>query len=128
MHRTEFKINTCMFLALLAMLGLYATSAFSSAPSEKSRIEYLLNALDENELIFVCDSGEKPGAWAKEHLREQYYELNPPVATAEEFIDMIGTRSPVTGKSYLIKVRNEPIISAQKWFRNKLAKKEAAGG
>ena len=71
---------------------------------EQARIDRLLAAVSASaDLVFIRNGSEHTAREAADHLRLKLRRAGSRIATAEEFIDLLATRSSFSGKPYLIR-------------------------
>jgi hypothetical protein len=88
---------------LLAPCGAAAWADPSAA--ERARIERLLDALAaRKDIRFVRNGKEYTGAQAADFLRGKLNWQIDKVATAQDFIQQIGTRSTTSGNVYMVRL------------------------
>ena len=73
-----------------------------SREAEQARIEYLLERVADSPYNFIRNGSRYNGKRAEVHLRWKYLRNQQKVATGEEFIKRIATRSKISGEQYLV--------------------------
>ena len=113
-------MRTVPALLLLAMLSFGAWAQPTETASEE--IEHLLAYLGGSHCEFARNGTWHSGGKAAEHLREKYEYLlkKGRVITAETFIDLVASRSSVSGDPYLVRCGNDPADATGPWFRAEL--------
>jgi len=89
--------------------------------SETDRIQYLINSLYELKgAKFIRNGIEYDATSATSHLQLKLKVAGGKIKTAEDFIQLCGTGSSVTGKPYHIRLADGTIITSEAFFRSKL--------
>ncbi len=96
-------------------------SATAPAPDHHARIEGLLAVLTVADVVFIRNGREHSGREAAEHLRSKWQRAGDRVGTAEEFIEVIGSRSSQTGEAYRVRASDGSERAAGPWLRELLA-------
>jgi hypothetical protein len=108
-------------LVLVGWLLLSVAEA-AAPPAAQAEINYLLAEVAGSPCRFYRNGTWYDAARAVAHLREKY--SNPfvaaHVASAEEFIDRVATRSSFTGIDYAIRCRSAAPIASARWFHERL--------
>ncbi len=116
------KFRPIVLIASLAMLA-WATGvpADSTSQSEStSTIEYLLASVATSELQFVRNGKAHSGADAVKHMRRKYEYFADRIHSPEEFIELAGTKSMLSGKVYTVRGNDGEIPTAE-WLHTILA-------
>ena len=112
------------FLALLCLLSIASTAGASEAadPATLADIEYLLDRVEHSEFVFIRNGNEHSGAEAARHMRRKYeYFLEKgDIVTVEDFIDLAGTKSLMTGRQYLVRLSDDTVVPTADWLRGEL--------
>lgn len=97
----------------------------SGGMSEDAKIEALIQAVGALEgARFVRNGDEHPAADAMEHMRAKWDWKRDDIKTAKDFIRVVGSKSSVSGKPYLIRMADGTEVQAGEWFRARLAELE----
>lgn len=112
---------------IIVLFVLLATSiSFSLPPEEQSKIDYLLKQIEKSEAIFIRNGKEHPSEAAVKHLKmkldsakNSWFAPDESKWTAIMFIEKIASKSSMSGKPYLIKVKDKK-VKAKDWLMNKL--------
>ncbi len=106
-------------LTALAFAAEAATESPSQSESEAA-IEFLLARVASSELEFVRNGKTYPGSEAVNHMRRKYDYYAARIHSPEEFIELAGTKSVISGKAYKIRDVDGEVPAAE-WLRNVLA-------
>jgi hypothetical protein len=118
-----------------ALLLLVISSAlpFSAAkalppPNIHTEIEYLLQYIETSGCWFYRNGTWYEGAQARAHLGTKYDYLagRQLIASAEDFIDKVATKSSVSGKPYKIRCTDGVEVESGPWLRQVLARYRAS--
>ncbi|MHC4937945.1 MAG: DUF5329 family protein [Planctomycetota bacterium] len=89
--------------------------------SEAERIEALLDAMRESEgLVFIRNGREYGAGKAADHLRRKWDTTAGRIRTAEQFIELLATKSSMSGKAYMIRLRDGTLIPSAEWLAERL--------
>ena len=97
------------------------------AAPQLDRIERLFRRLEDSKAVFIRDDREYTGTEAAAHLRQKLTVAGPRIATADEFIEKIASRSTATGKPYRVKQADGTMTDAGAWFRQQMEDGEESG-
>ena len=110
---------------LEATIFVSCLAALAAAPSAKTRIELdsLVAALRTSGCSF-----ERNGTWhdagaAADHLqrKREYLQGKGRIATAEDFIRLGATGSSMSGKPYLVRCPDAPVVPSRTWLERRLS-------
>jgi hypothetical protein len=110
----------------------FATFVISTKPakgaiSERDKIERLLAVVESAEgIVFIRNDVEHDAKEAAAHLRKKLQAAGSRIATAEQFIDEIGTKSSLTGEPYRVRLPDGKEMSTGDYLRAKLREIEVA--
>jgi uncharacterized protein DUF5329 len=111
-------------LLLVAAAGLAA--ADDVAPTERARIEYLLEAIDSmHDAKFIRNGKAYDSGAAVGHLRTKLRAAGPRVRTAEDFIRYCASESSITGIAYEIRFPDGHAVASADFLRQKLLEFDA---
>jgi hypothetical protein len=95
--------------------------------SERAKIERLLSFIETAEGdVFIRNGVEYSAKDAADHLRTKWSAAGSQIATAEDFIDKIASKSSTSGEPYQVRVASGATVSASDYLREKLAQIENA--
>jgi hypothetical protein len=107
----------------------YATLGFvrqhESASSEQARIEKLLAIVAASDAVFIRNGEEHDGVDASGHLRGKWRSRFDEIRTAQQFVDLVGTRSSLSGEPYQVRLADGRTVPSGDWLRERLAEIEA---
>jgi hypothetical protein len=114
-------------IALRAMLLLTLclaplSPARPNAPvTEAQRIEYLIRSIEQlTDAKFIRNGSAYDGKAAAEHLRLKWREAGARVKTAQQFIELCGSKSSVSGRPYQIRFADGTLLTSEAFLREKL--------
>ena len=115
-----------LIASLAALAGSTGVVADTTSQSESTvTIEYLLASVAASELQFVRNGKAHSGADAVKHMRRKYEYFADRIHSPEEFIELAGTKSMLSGKAYTVRENNGEIPTAE-WLRTILAEYRGA--
>jgi len=89
-------------------------------PTEKERIDMLLDAVEKSGLVFVRNGSEHDSKKAASHLKDKWEHAGDRITTTEQFIEEIASRSSTTGRTYEMKLEDGSLVPAADWLRARL--------
>jgi len=94
------KLILLVFIAII--IGLVATESFAENTAEETgQIELLLARVETmQDVVFIRNKKEYSSKKAADHLRLKWNQAGRYVKTAEDFIELCGSRSSISGKPY----------------------------
>ncbi len=111
-------------LALLSVLAgpVYAGSADAPDPAVREQIEYLLDRVEHSGFIFVRNGSEHNGVEAARHMRRkyEYFAGKGDIITVEDFIELAGTKSLMTGRAYTVRLPDDSVLPTAQWLRGQI--------
>jgi hypothetical protein len=114
-------------IALRAMLLLTLclaplSPARPNAPvTEAQRIEYLIRSIEQlTDAKFIRNGSAYDGKAAAAHLRLKWREAGARVKTAQQFIELCGSESSVSGRPYQIRFADGTLLTSEAFLREKL--------
>lgn len=108
-----------LILALASLQGALA----GPVPAAAAEIGYLLDYVGRSGCEFYRNGAWHDPAAAQAHLSDKYEALaaRGQVATADDFIEKVATKSMLSGKAYKLKCAGGQEIPAGEWLRQALA-------
>lgn len=114
-----FKIILLIFVIIFISIEIKSESV---PQTEKQKINYLLEELENSNLRFIRNGEEFSAKEAKEHMLKKLSYAGDRVRTAEQFIDSIASKSSFSGKPYYVLFPDGRRIESGKWLTEKLSK------
>ena len=114
MKKFKFCFILIFFSVLLPVLSQ------NKEMSEKDKINYLLGKLETPGLKFVRNGEEHSGKEAKSHMERKLNYAGNKMSTVDQFIDYLGTKSSLTGKTYYVILADGKKIESAVWLRSQL--------
>ena len=94
--------------------------------SDEERIDAMIKALEQlKDAIFIRNDKEYDAKAAADHLRMKWQYAGRRITTARHFITLIGTKSSVSGKPYLIRFEDGREMTSEAFLTAELEKLEA---
>jgi hypothetical protein len=100
-----------------AFYKISALSKTSKIKDESAKIEQLLKKIESSGITFIRNGTAYNSVEAAKHLRAKLKEANGQIKTHDQFIKNIGSYSSMTGKAYLVKLKNGKVITAEEWYK-----------
>jgi hypothetical protein len=109
-----------VLVAFVLVLGLLLTCAISQAaePTEKEKIDAAVQRVEKSDLTFIRNDTEHTGKDAADHLRLKLRNAGDAIKTFDDFVDKIATKSSMSGKPYLVKMKDGTKVELAKWLRD----------
>ena len=112
------KKITILFIVLISLI---AVRAYAQDSREAAKIQYLIASVETLEgAKFIRNGSEYDARSAANHLRLKLKNAGKRVRTAEDFIKYCGSKSSMTGESYLIRFSDGTTVKTEAFFRKKL--------
>ncbi len=122
-------MNKLLIIFTLLLANKIAAKTFFAFPtsisqniSEERKIEKLINYIEKSEALFIRNGTEYPAKEAAEHLRMKRKKAGNKVKTAKDFIDLIASKSYMSGEAYQMKFKNGATINTRDMLYNELRK------
>ena len=96
--------------------ALLAIAAHASSAHE---IQHLLDYVGGSSCTFVRNGVESDAAAARKHLATKYRYARSRIGSAEDFIQLVASRSSMTGEPYLVRCGSSQSLSAD-WLTDEL--------
>jgi hypothetical protein len=118
-----------MRLLLLLALVVEVPAGAAPPPAAVREIEGLIAALGASGCDFQRNGSWYPAKKAEQHLRRKYDYLRErdKIATAEQFIELAGARSSMSGRAYLVRCPGKPVVDSAAWLQGRLRVLRGAG-
>lgn len=116
-------MRTFLATLILGFLLVFAGSALAARPdAEQKKIDYLIAAIQALDgATFIRNGSEHSADKAADHLRLKLRNAGDRIQTAEQFIDVLGTKSSMSGEKYRIRLKDGRVLESALFFREKLA-------
>jgi hypothetical protein len=116
-------------IAFILALSLSATMGVHSATPAiaQKEIDHLLLFVEASGCEFYRNGRWYDSVKAQTHLRTKYefLEKNNSIASAEDFVEKVATKSSWSGQPYQMKCGEQAAISTQQWLSDELARYRA---
>lgn len=111
------KPRHCL-LACLLFLPWLCMAAPTSKPAEIDAL--IARVAQAREVIFFRNGSAHTAGEAAAHLQRKLRAAHGRIGTAEQFIDLLGTRSSMTGRVYRVRLADGREIDSAVWLRHLL--------
>ena len=113
------------FPPTVLLLCLIVAAANAIAAQTDPEIEYLLVTVGNSGCLFVRNGSEHPPAEAESHLRMKYRKGARYIASADDFISRIASKSSWSGKPYQIVCHGNQSQPSGQWLHDQLSRYRA---
>lgn len=121
-HRGASLVVTCKRIENRLIGQDWGTFVFASVPGESQKIERLLAVIAGTKGATFVRNGMEHGAQeAADHIRSKWKAKAGEIATASQFIDVIASRSDLSGEAYQIRFEGGRVVELGSWLRERLA-------
>lgn len=103
----------------------FVISASTGGLSELEKIERLIAHIESLEgAVFIRNQAEHTPQQAAEHLRAKLTAAGGRIATAEQFVEQVASKSSLSGEAYKIRLTDGSIVKAGEYLRQRLESME----
>jgi len=116
--------------AILTVTGAVGSTAGTDA-AVRAEIDFLLDRVQSSGYVFVRNGSEHTSAEAAKHMRRkyEYFADKGEIVTVEDFIDLAGTKSLLTGRAYTVRLPDGTVVPTAEWLRGELeARRQSTAG
>jgi hypothetical protein len=100
----------------LLLLAFANSSEADPRPATAAEIAHLLAAVEASQCTFIRNGTPHPSAEARAHMEMKYDHMRGRVARAEDFIELVGSQSSITGRPYVVDCTDEPQRRSHDWL------------
>lgn len=113
---------TLWVVSLVLVLSAAIVQAAPLTPAARAEINGLLFRLGASDCKFKRNGSWHSAAEARAHLQRKldYLLRHDAVASVEQFIERAGSRSSVSGQSYLVSCGGGPVVESSAWLTGTL--------
>ena len=90
-----------------------------SGADSKEEIHHLIRFFGESGCIFIRNDREYDAIEAMKHIQKKYDYVKRRIATTDDFIKYIASKSSVSGRQYRVRCGNQEMSTA-KWLSSEL--------
>ncbi|MDV6234322.1 YfeK family protein [Leptospira ellisii] len=110
------KISTVWIFLFCSVLF----SVFSEEdPSFRNDLNSLMSSLESCQCKFVRNGSEHEPKEAREHMERKLKATDGRIGNIPDFIEHIASKSSVSGKPYLVKLKDGKTVEAKLWLTEK---------
>jgi len=117
-------VNGVPSFFLLIMFSISFLNSQTPNLSEKEKIDYLLEALENSNLIFIRNGDEYSSKEARAHMQKKFEYAGSRITSVDQFIIYLATKSSISGKPYYVKYPDGKKVQSSIWMRELLSKLE----
>jgi hypothetical protein len=109
--------NLILIVCLLAVSLLpRLTTAAAQQENLGKTISYLMNYVENSNLIFIRNSKEHSPAEAAAHMQRKYDYFRDKIKTPEDFIRLCASKSLRTGRPYMLRLTDGSEVRCDQWM------------
>jgi len=112
-------------LVLLFLLLVGSPRRSFAEDSLEQTIDYLIGYVAKSEATFIRNGTPHPAAEAVDHIKAKYAHFKSEIKTPEDFIRLAASKSLVTGRPYLVKLKDGRQMQVQEWLEAALKEHRA---
>lgn len=113
-------------MCLILTLGLTLAPMTRAEPPTNVQVEVncLLGYVEGSACEFYRNGVWRDAKAAQEHLRDKYMYLvaRNRINTTEDFIEMVATKSSMSGQPYKVKCNGGAMVTSNQWLRDEVAR------
>jgi hypothetical protein len=117
-------MKTSLLCLLTIIFGISAWllpgNALAGEDTNKT-VTYLIDYVAKSDLTFVRNGQDSTAKQAAEHMRQKWAYFNKKIKTPEDFILLAATKSELSGKLYLVRLKDGKESPAGEWLSKVLA-------
>ena len=110
----------CFFILLFFLFSLTYLNSQPPKHSEKEKIGYLLETLENSNLIFIRNGDEYSSKEARAHMQKKLEYAGNRITNVDQFITYLATKSSISGKPYYVKYPDGKKVESSIWMRELL--------
>jgi hypothetical protein len=114
------RVITLIAMAVIFSAASAKPAQASPSPREQYRIERLLKYIESSEAQFIRNNNIYLAEKAASHMRWKLLMAGEKIKTANDFVDLIASRSYQTGEVYLVKFDDGDAIPTARWLKDHL--------
>lgn len=103
---------------MTVVVSLLLPSAFAADAADE--IDYLIQAIQSSDCVFVRNGKRHEPDEAASHLRMKYSRGKKYAGSAEKFIERLASKSSFSGKPYFMECAGRPPQPSADWLMQKL--------
>jgi hypothetical protein len=123
-EKREPPLKTRILFLLAIIFGFGASllpAAVLAGEDTNKTITYLIDYVARSDLTFVRNGQESTGKQAADHMRQKWAYFRNSIKTPEDFILLAATKSELSGKLYLVRLKDGKESPAGEWLTKVLA-------
>ena len=121
-------MKNLFLLFLAAAIALAAAPCPAADERAEAEIDYLISRVESSGILFIRNGKEYGPGEAAGHLRAKRSHFSDRIRSAEDFIELAGTKSLATGKPYFVKTGGGKIEESSRWLTDELKRHRRGKG
>ena len=105
--------------ACIVTASFCLTAIAANQQTEQEKIEAALVRIEKSDLTFIRNGSEHTGKEASDHMRSKLKQAGDSVKTFDDFVTKVATKSSLSGKPYLVKLKDGKTQELAGWLREK---------
>ena len=118
-HELRKMRNVAWFLLIIFAAASIGYSAQDSEPLEET-ISYLIEYVGKADATFLRNGQSYTPEEAAKHIRSKYEHFRNEIKTPEDFIRLSASKSLLTGKPYIVRLRSGEEMRLDSWLADAL--------
>lgn len=105
-----------MFFITLLFCDTALSQEVKTEEDLEQTVSYLLNYVSDSECIFIRNGREHTAEEASRHMNRKYEHYKKKIKTPEDFIRLAGTKSILSGRPYMVRMKDGNEIPCAEWL------------
>ncbi len=104
-------------MRFLAIFTLLVVPAYSVAATLEQQIDKLISSIDQSQCRFIRNDNFYSPQQSMKHLRRKYVHFKNKITSVDDFIQIVATKSLMSGKTYKVQCSDKTPVPAALWMR-----------
>ena len=117
----KFLLSLALLFGIITIWPASLVGTAAALEDTDKTIRYLLDYVSRTDATFIRNGREANGKQAADHLRQKWDYFRNSIKTPEDFIRLAATRSELSGKLYLVRLKDGTQSPAGEWLAKVLA-------
>jgi hypothetical protein len=121
LQTTAWRWQLPLLVTILLIMAMPRATAAQHPDTLDATVQYLITYVQEADVIFERNSTRYDGHEAAVHISKKYRHFKDEIDTPETFIALCATGSLLTGKPYIVTMKQGVQLPAGEWLNSALA-------